>query len=303
MKYMLGLNSEEINEQDKLLEIFDGVGMIRGENLCVNKLKYFTIEEFRKYVVNYLDKIAKQFNNKPVWYRTADLVPHQINTLEGADEIFNEEQFILGTRGIRRNIKCKDAYLNELKCFVDAARDNSNLGIIIPFVSRPEEMQAVVNVLRNKFKYNGKIGMMLEIPSTIIRLDEFEKLGIDNYTLGMNDLTTLVLGADREKKEYYSMKDKAVLDFVQYATEKVHSYGKEITVAGYLDLDFVKKCEEIGVDNCNIHYDLIPNIFKDIENPEEYSKQYNSMKEKYKIRKKMIQENGYDVVYVDNEGR
>lgn len=303
MKYMLGLNSEEIENQDKLLEIFEGVGMIRGENLCMNRLQYFSNEDFREYVKKYLDKISKQFKDKPVWYRTADLVPHQINTLEGADEIFNEEQFLIGTRGVRRNLRCKETFLNELKCFVDVAKNNSNLGIIIPFVSRIEEMQVVINILRNKYQYNGKIGMMLEIPSTIIRLDEFNELGIDNYTLGMNDLTTLVLGADREKKEYYSMSDKAVLNLVRYATEKVHSYGKEITVAGYLDLDFVKKCEEIGIDNCNIHYNLIPSVFKDIENPEEYPKHYNNMKERYKKRKRTVQENGYDVVYEKSGAR
>ena len=52
MEYMLGLNSEERLNKD-IVEFFTGVGMIRGENLCINKMQYFTVDEFRKYVENY----------------------------------------------------------------------------------------------------------------------------------------------------------------------------------------------------------------------------------------------------------
>ncbi len=289
MKYMLGLNAEELDDNDIVFSMFDGVGMIRGENLCIEKLQYFPIQEFREFVTNYLEKVSNQFKGKPVWYRTADLVPHQINVLDGADEKFEEKQFLIGTRGIRRNLRGKEAFLEELSCFVNASKDNPNLGIIIPFVSKVEEMEIVVNLLRNKFGYKGKIGMMLETPASIIRLDEFEKLGLDNYTVGLNDLTTLILGADREKKEFYSMKDKAVKDMVKYATDKVHSFGKEITVAGYLDQDVVDYCEQLGVDNCNIHYDLIPEVFKNIPNPEKFPIQYRTMKDRYNRKKKESQ--------------
>lgn len=289
MKYMLGLNAEELENDDVVFSMFDGVGMIRGENLCIEKLQYFTIQEFREFVINYLKKVSNQFSGKPVWYRTADLVPHQINILEGADEKFEEKQYLIGTRGIRRNLRGKEAFLKELNCFVEASKDCPNLGIMIPFVSKIEEMEIVVNILRKKFDYKGKIGMMLETPASIIRLNEYEKLGIDNYTIGLNDLTTLILGADREKKEYYSMKDNAVKDIVKFATDKVHGFGKEITVAGYLDQDVIDYCEQLKVDNCNIHYDLIPEIFKNIPNPERFSIQYRTMKDKYNRKKKEFQ--------------
>lgn len=285
MKYMLGLNSEKLEKNDKVFSQFDGVGMIRGENLCIEQMKYFTRSDFQEYVIQYLDMVAKQFYGKPVWYRTIDLVPHQINVLEGADEIFSENQYLIGTRGIRRNLRGKEAFLNELNCFTKASRKNSNLGIIVSFVSKVEEMEIVINLLRNKFKYDGKIGMMVETPAAVIKLEEFNNLGIDNYTLGLNDLTTLILGADRKKKEYYDMTDKAIIDVIKYSTEKIHSFGKEITVAGYLDKEIVEICEKIGVDNCNIHYNLIPKIFKNVSNPEHYERHYKEMKDRYKNKK------------------
>lgn len=285
MKYMLGLNSENLTIDDKeIMDMFDGVGMIRGENLCLEEMKYFPNQDFQKHVKNYLDSTARLFEGRNVWYRTADLVPHQINLLDGADKKFIEGQYIVGTRGIRRNLECKETYLKELNIFIEAYKNNKNLGILIPFVSKPEEMRIVINILRNKFKYDGKIGMMVETPSSVIRLDEFEKLGIDNYTLGMNDLTTLVLGADRNSKTY-DMCDKGVLEFVKIAKDKIHSYGKKITVAGYLTKEFCDCCEEIGVDYCNIHYNLIPEIFKNVENPEKFPQKYDKIRENYKRKK------------------
>lgn len=56
MKYMLGLNSEELDDNDIVFSMFDGVGMIRGENLCINKLQYFPVKEFREFVTGYLKK-------------------------------------------------------------------------------------------------------------------------------------------------------------------------------------------------------------------------------------------------------
>lgn len=52
-KFMLGLNSEELDMRvDKeIFEMFEGVGMIRGENLCVNKMQYFTIPSFQQNLI------------------------------------------------------------------------------------------------------------------------------------------------------------------------------------------------------------------------------------------------------------
>ena len=279
MEYMLGLNSEERLNKD-IIDSFAGVGMIRGENLCINKMQYFTIDEFRKYVENYLKMIAHLFSGKDVWYRTADLVPHQINVLEGCDEVLNEDQFLLGLRGIRRNLKYPNAYLDELSCFIKAYRECDNLGILLPFVSNPDELRTTKTILKDNFHYDGKIGIMVEIPSVLLLLDEYEKIGIDNYTVGINDLTTMILGANREIKNY-SKSDKAVLLAMKIILEKVHSYGKKITVAGYMDKEIHDILKDLGIDYLNVHYNEIPRIF-DVQDESEYTKHYDDIKHYYK---------------------
>lgn len=288
MKYMLGLNSEE-NLNDSIVNNFDGVGMIRGENLCVNKMQYFTNPEFKEYIENYLIYISSLFKNKKVWYRTADLVPHQINLLDGCDEVLDDQQYLIGLRGVRRNLKYINTYKQELKAFVNAYNKNNNLGLLIPFVSSPQEIATVVKILKEEFNYKGEYGIMVEIPSVLLRLDEFEKLGVSNYTFGANDMTSMILGADR-KIDNYSKNDMAVLKTIKKALEKVHSYGKELTVAGYIDREFFCNLKELGVDIVNIHYNEIPDLFN-VESPEEYYAHYKSIKENYERKKNGLFDN------------
>ena len=282
MEYFLGLNSET-NLDKSMISKFSGVGMIRGENLCVNKLEYFTIPSFCNYVTDYLNYVAKTFKDKPVWYRTADLVPHQINNLDGCDAFIEEDQYLIGNRGIRRNLEFIDTYLKELIAYNEAYKNNNNLGLLIPFISNKEEIIKVKELL-DKIGYKGKLGIMVEIPSAVIMLDEFNKLGIDYYTIGMNDLTTMVLGAKRDIKAY-SINSEAVYRLVDYAIDKIHSFGKKVTVAGYLNPKVLEHTLTNRADAINIHYNEIP-IFFDVPDESVYTSQYKELKERYYVRKR-----------------
>lgn len=277
MKYYLGLNSEENFDFD-IFSNFTGVGMIRGENLCINKMQYFTKENFCNYVSNYLIYVANKFNGE-VWYRTADLVPHQINLLDGCDKTFDEAHYLIGTRGIRRNLKFLDTYFKELSAFIKAYNVCPNLGLLIPYVSSIEEVKKVYEIL-NSLNYKGPLGVMIEIPSMIFMLDELNELGINNFTIGINDLTTNILGANRDN-EAYRNNDIAILKAIDYITKKVHSFGKEVTVAGYLNAELLENVKKINVDIINIHYNEIPLFFKD-QDSAFFTSHYKNIKDNYK---------------------
>lgn len=287
MEYHLGLNSET-NFDFKLFSEFSGVGMIRGENLCIAKMQYFLNPEFCNYLTEYLIYVSKVFKNKNVWYRTADLVPHQINVLDGCDMHIEESQYLIGNRGIRRNLQFYSTYLLELKAFFNAYREHNNLGILIPFVSNINEVIKVKEIL-NELGYEGKLGIMIEIPSLIFMLDELNSLGIDNYTIGVNDLTSSILGAKRDI-DAYSINNEAVYKAIEYISEKIHSFDKKVTVAGYLNKEMLEFTKSIGVDILNVHYNEIPIVF-DNENPEFFEHHYNEIKANYKKLKKIKENN------------
>ena len=282
MKTYLGLNSET-NFDHEIFTQFDGVGMIRGENLCVNKMQYFTVPEFCQYVTNYLSYISKVFEGKPVWYRTADLVQHQIDTFEGCDGQVSDDHYLIGERGIRRNLLFRDTYEKELDAFLEARKNHPNLNLLIPFVSNTDEIKQVKEILERK-GYDGKLGIMVELPSTILMLDEMNALGVDYYTIGVNDLTTMILGANRDISAYRK-NDLAVRRAIKYAVEKIHSFGKEVTIAGYLNKELRDFAEEIHADNVSIHYNEIPLIWDNLDE-KTFSSHYKEIKRKYKEKKK-----------------
>ena len=282
MKYYLGLNSEE-NFDHPIFNNFDGVGMIRGENLCINKLQYFTVPEFCDYVTNYLIYIANVFDNKPVWYRTADLVQHQIDKLEGCDGKVSDDHYLIGERGIRRNLLFRDTYEKELDSYLKAYQQKDNLGLLIPFISNINEIKEVKKILERK-NYQGKLGIMVEIPSTLLMLDEINELGIDYYTIGINDMTTMILGANRDISAYQK-NSPALLKAIYYAVNKIHSFGKEVTIAGYLSKEVMDYIKELGSDAISIHYNEIPLLFDNLDS-DFFTHHYDNMKAQYKKVKK-----------------
>ena len=282
MKYYLGLNSET-NFDSPIFDKFDGVGMIRGENLCINKTNYFPNDEFCEFVTDYLCLVAKHFKNKPVTYRTADLTSKQINLLDNCDEFINNEKDVLvGNRGIRRNITHLPAYYKELNAFIKAYKKCPNLQILIPFVSTVEEFLIAKKILKD-LEYNGKIGIMIETAAVLLLLDDFEKAGCDFYVVGVNDLTGSLLYSNRETK-VYSINNPAVHRAIEFVSGKLHSYNKPVVVAGYLNKDFEIFCKD-KIDYLNVHYNEIPEIF-DVEDDQFFIKPYKEMRAEYEIRKK-----------------
>ena len=124
--------------------------------------------------------------------------------------------------------------------------------------------------------YDGKLGIMVELPSTILMLDEMNALGVDYYTIGVNDLTTMILGANRDISAYRK-NDLAVRRAIKYAVEKIHSFGKEVTIAGYLnkelrDFSSLSIIEHVKLytEDCISEKDAIKKVAKERNVPKSY---------------------------------
>ena len=58
---------------------------------------------------------------------------------------------------------------------------------------------------------------MAEVPSVLFHLARYAKLGITGISIGSNDLTQLLLGADRDSElvaEVFDERDRAVTDYI-----------------------------------------------------------------------------------------
>lgn len=261
MKYLLGLNGEPI--EDRVSSTFCGVGMIRGEYLCKKLGEYITRSDTQDYIQNYLKHVAALFHPDPVWYRTIEMVAEEINILDGCDEIIDQTNSIksplLGYRGIRRGMRLKETFKLELRIVSEVAREHRNIHVLIPFVYDVSEIAFARSCL-DEVGFHNNIGMMAEIPSAIVLLDEFIGCGVQHVVVGLNDLTSLVLGSHRACSTY-SLLHPAVRYFVEHARAVTKRYGIPLALAGYLSDEVMDYAVDVGCDYIVVHYDAIPQLF------------------------------------------
>lgn len=263
-KLYLSLNAEMPNEL--LAKDFCGVGMIRSEYLCRNINKYITVKECQEYIKGYLDNICDTFKNKEVWYRFTDLTSNEIDVLDGCDCNIVEKYHFIGIKGARRYIKFIDTFRIELNLIKEVYKKHSNLNIIIPYIKDIEEYKTLKEIIYQE-GYQGKIGIMAEIPSVIFDIDRFIDEGVDSITIGLNDLTSLTLGTYRES-EYHNKTHPIMIDIVKKISEKCKENNIIFSIAGYFSRKDIEKYKEIHVDRIIINYADLPNLdpkYKDLE--------------------------------------
>lgn len=276
MKYQLGLSGEPLtNTIDNRLT---GVGMIRSEYLCRIIKEYITTETCQKFVRDYVSNVCKLFYPNEVWYRTTELVVSEINLLKGADEIKVEKDCYLGSRGIRRAMKHLETFTLELENLNEVAKEYDNLNVMFPFIYDPKELEVSIETL-NKVKFSGKYGIMAEIPSAILLLDEFAKQGISNITVGVNDLTSLTLGISRGECPDHT--HPAVIKLIELANKIGQKFNIPVSVGGYVSIELKSICERIGIDSFVVHYNALPEILKIPKANLEYLHFSTELKDKY----------------------
>ena len=249
IKYQLGLSSEPITENPCAL--LDGVGLLRGEYLCRYKKEYFTIASCREYVKSYIENVLDIFSSQEVWYRTSEFSCEEINILKGCDHNLYEKQSLFGNRGIRRSILYPDIFDLELEIISEISKRHSNLHILFPFVTDDTEMKFCVSRLQ-QHGFTNLYGAMIEIPAAYHFIEQFIDLGITNFTIGLNDLTTFIFGV-RRGYPGHNITHKIIYSFIENVVKKVN-HRATVSVAGYLNKEFADYAINLGIQKLIIHY-------------------------------------------------
>jgi len=203
----------------------DGVGLLRAEFLLAqigtHPKEFIAQKKQKEYIgklVNGLSIFTKAFGARPVIYRATDFKSNEYKDLKGGEKYEPvESNPMLGYRGAYRYIKDPDVFKLELEAITQIRKVHENLHLMIPFVRTTKELVAVKDLVAQAGLFKDpkfKFYMMVEIPSNVILLEEFIKVGIDGVSIGSNDLTMLILGTDRDNEEvageFYEL-DPAVL--------------------------------------------------------------------------------------------
>ena len=107
-----------------------------------------------------------------------------------------------------------------------------------------------------------KVYVMCEIPSNVILVDQFSKI-FDNYSVGSNDLTQLLLGVDRDNAKIahiFDESNEAVKRAIAEFIKKAHEFGKKVSICGEAPASvpgFVEFLINCGIDSISVNPDSV----------------------------------------------
>ncbi|OPY35560.1 MAG: Phosphoenolpyruvate synthase [Methanoregula sp. PtaU1.Bin051] len=262
----------------------DGVGLLRIEHLILglNKTPGWFItnhreEEFVKELHDGIRIVLDAFPGKPVWVRTLDAPTDEFRNMMGGENEPHEHNPMLGWRGIRRDLESPKQFRLQVEAFKQLWKEGyDNLGVMFPMVSHPDQFIAAREMMRNwgVDVENATLGIMIEIPSSAILIEDFLEAGIRFASFGTNDLIQYTLAIDRNNENVagmYQPKHPAVLRLIHDAIQSCREYGVECSICGQAGSDpkMVEWLVEHGIASVSANIDAIAKIRETVAKTEQ----------------------------------
>lgn len=248
-------NISKISDFDT--NLVDGVGILRAENLYNKQDLPFPSSpikdqtSFINKLTSNINKIGETFKDKPVLYRLSD------------DKSFG----LLGLRGVSRHFLLPDTLKLEAKAFIRAKQRNKNLHILLPFIRTDLDIKKTKKVLADfgiKRSQNLKIWIMAEVPSCVLSLENCIDANIDGVVIGLNDLTMLTLGVDRNEGsllEIYNDKHSSISHLIKKSIDVCNHKKIPCILAGEnIDIhpDIIEKSVKWGINGISVSPKSLP---------------------------------------------
>jgi pyruvate, water dikinase len=255
----------------------DGVGLLRAELMIVEALEgvhpRLLIEQGRgeRFVARMADSLtafAEAFAPRPITYRTIDFRTNEFRGLEGGERFEPQEANpMIGYRGALRYMREPDLLGLELEAIGrvwDAG--HTNFHVMLPFVRTPREVVAC----RAQFEAAGllsrpgfELWLMAEVPSVLFHLGRYAELGVAGISIGSNDLTQLMLGADRDSElvaEVFDERDPAVTEYIAELLRRARALGLRTSICGQAPSVYPEYAEILvraGIDAISVNLDAV----------------------------------------------
>ncbi|MTI67341.1 MAG: phosphoenolpyruvate synthase [Firmicutes bacterium] len=278
-KIYMNLGEPSIIKKYKNLP-FDGIGLMRTELIFSNLvgahplylLKQGREKEFIDKMAQGVTKVAQQVYPKPIVVRLSDFRTNEFRGLEGGEEVEPiESNPMIGWRGVSRYVSkdYEEGFRLECRAIKKVREEYGlvNVWVMLPFVRTTWELKQVKEIMASEGlvqSNNFKIWIMAEVPSVVFQAEEFAKL-VDGFSIGSNDLTQLILGADRDSgilnsMGYFDERNPAVKKAISTLIKAAHKYDKTISICGQgpsLYPEFAEFLVKEGIDSMSINPDTV----------------------------------------------
>ena len=272
------LNLSEPSQVARVSELdVDGVGLLRAELMLIEALegKHPRLllaqgrgAELSQRMAEGLTTFAAGFYPRPVTYRTIDFRTNEFRNLEGGERFEPEEANpMIGVRGAMRYTREPDLFAVELSAIRKVWDEGlTNLHVMLPFVRTEPELarcRALVAESGLLDRRDFELWIMAEVPSVLFNLERYAALGIAGISIGSNDLTQLLLGADRDSEqlaELFDERDPAVVAYLEQLIPKARSLGMKTSICGQapsVHPEYAELLVRAGIDAISVNIDVV----------------------------------------------
>jgi pyruvate,water dikinase len=255
----------------------DGVGLLRAEMMVLEALggdHPRTLlaegrgEEFVARMAEGLSTFAHGFAPRPITYRTIDFRTNEFSGLRGGEQFEpHESNPMIGYRGALRYTREPEVFALEL----DAIRrvwdaGANNLHVMLPFVRTTAELRRCRELIAASGlldRSGFELWVMAEVPSVLFNLADYAALGITGISIGSNDLTQLLLGADRDNEvlaETFDERDSAVTSYVRQLIARARGLGLRTSICGQapsVHPEYAELLVRAGIDAISVSVDVV----------------------------------------------
>lgn len=248
-------------------ENIDGIGLLKGEammfDIGVHPKKLLSEERTEIYtdrLSGQLSFFCRQFAPGPVVYCVSGFKTNEYRELEerkNFEKLEDLEVFRLEIEAVKMTQQL----------------GHKNLWMMLPFCRTVKELEETKRIMTLSGIHRSsvfKLWMKIEVPSNVILLDKFIKAGIDGVSIGLDNLTMLLLGIDPANIEIsraFDSMDASVLWAIERTIKTCHKQGISCSVSGRsisTRTDLLEKLVEWGISSVTVTPDAIENTRKNI---------------------------------------
>jgi pyruvate, water dikinase len=272
------VNLSEPSQVDKAAALdVEGCGLLRAELMVLEALggkhprtllEEGSGEEFIERMGAAMTTFANAFTPRPITYRTIDFRTNEFRGLEGGDRFEPEEANpMIGYRGALRYMREPDLLRLEVEAIKrvwDAG--HTNFHVMIPFVRTPRELAACREVFAEAgllARPGFELWVMAEVPSVLFNLERYAELGVAGISIGSNDLTQLMLGADRDSEmvaEIFDEREPAVTEYLELLIGRARELGLATSICGQapsVHSEYAELLVGAGIDAISVNMDAV----------------------------------------------
>ena len=255
----------------------DGVGLLRAELMLLEALdgvhpraliEAGKTEQVTEHLADALRTFSQAFAPRPITYRTIDFRTNEFRGLQGGDRFEpDEENPMIGYRGALRYTLEPDLLAIELDALTRVWDEGgTNLHVMLPFVRTAHELRRCREIVAESgllHRRGFELWIMAEVPSVLFSLGRYAELGIAGISIGSNDLTQLMLGADRDNEvlaETFDERDPAVTEYLTALIDRAHRLGLRTSICGQapsIHPEYADVLVRAGIDAVSVTPDAV----------------------------------------------